>query len=293
MTRLSGRRGPGAPPFPIILLLVSAAVVAAWPAPLQAANDAQCREYAQRSLEAKKKNIFWKCGFRGPRWEATYQENYGWCRTASFGQTVSDLIDRDYMLRKARLYVENNTEIPIVVFVKPYNRSQWGGGSGSRIAPLRARTLVAIMPPGVNEVIITPLALQNQLKPVKLSFRTNNEGARTCRKVQRLIVTNQTFGKTVIVGPGRPQPPPGRRTRRQCNIEFHSASGRGERACLISLPKGGTDTYIVLTVDRAKERAQLNQFLGSYAKGGGQMGCSTPQGALATACKRCRGHPRC
>ncbi len=85
----------------LLAALAAGAILA--PRPIVAADDRFCRSYANDALAQKKKNIFWRCGFRGSRWQATWQEHHRWCRGVQRYHAERETLARHATLGTARL----------------------------------------------------------------------------------------------------------------------------------------------------------------------------------------------
>lgn len=205
MVRATEQRQPGTVGIRVVYCLFAIALTALWPAPSQAADDRYCKQYAQAAQDAKKKNIFWKCGFQGPRWAATYQDHYRWCRGVPLQNAMFEANARNAALSMPKLYIENNTEAALQIEIGRGRACPIGGCKTLFVEGLSRQTVEGFLPIAASKVRVVPRSrhMQRQLGELKYSFVVNSRGKDTCRAVKRLIITDRSFGKSVIVGDDR------------------------------------------------------------------------------------------
>lgn len=204
MFRATEQHQPGTVGLWVVLCLFAFTFTTLWPPPSRAAGDEFCKMYAQFAHEAKKKNNFWKCGFRGPRWEATYQDHYRWCRGVDRYHADREARARSAALSMPRLYIENNTDVALKIEIGAGRSCPSGGCKPVFVQKLSRQTVVGFLPIAASKVRVVPQSrhMQRQLGELKYDYVVNSRGKDTCRVVRRLIITDRSFGKSVIVGPG-------------------------------------------------------------------------------------------
>lgn len=69
---------------------------------VRAESDAVCRKYAQAAVDAFKQSQALKCPFAGKRWQGSYDNHYGWCRSAPAAQVMNEEAARTNQLRVCR-----------------------------------------------------------------------------------------------------------------------------------------------------------------------------------------------
>ncbi len=182
--------------------IVAGAIAA--PGPLAAADDNYCRYYANDAAAQKKKNIFWRCGFRGSRWQATWQEHHRWCRGVQRYHAERERKARYAALGTARLYIENNTSIALQIEIASGRHCTAGGCGTLQVRGLTRRTVEGFLPLGPSKVRVTPMSAQmrRQVRTLHFNFYVTNRGTKTCRQVKRLVLTDRSFGKSAIIGQG-------------------------------------------------------------------------------------------